>query len=389
MSRNVKLIYVHTIFTNMLFVLPVIVPYYRSIGLTFQDFLLGEALFSATVLLAEVPSGWLSDMWKRRTTLILGAVFGIAGYCCLMVADGLFMANMGQVIVGIAIALNSGTNTALLYDTLLEEGRVEEYRKLDGQRHAYGIYGVAGSALVGGFLFAMHEKLPLLIDIFTLVLAMIVIACVREPARNRKSTEKHMLHDMAVTMRYALHGHPEIAGIIILSAIVLCTTKLMLWASQPYYEGLKLPVEWFGFIMAGSYVVAGLAGQWSHKLDRISSNRGALILMAFMVAIPCLILALGVPVWAAVALFLCGTLVYSMGTPRINNAINRLVGPERRATVLSTGNLIVHILFIPTSLVVGYFSNHGGIHLALLWMAGQVLVLGLLGLWLWRKRSRA
>ena len=79
MNRNIRLIYTHSIFTQMLFLLPVVVPYYHSIGLSFRDFLLGEAFFSAVVLLAEVPSGWVSDVWKRRTTLMCGALFGMIG----------------------------------------------------------------------------------------------------------------------------------------------------------------------------------------------------------------------------------------------------------------------------------------------------------------------
>ena len=62
LMRNIRLIYTHGILTSMLFLLPVVVPYYNSIGLSFRDFLIGEAVFSAVVLLAEVPSGWISDM---------------------------------------------------------------------------------------------------------------------------------------------------------------------------------------------------------------------------------------------------------------------------------------------------------------------------------------
>jgi hypothetical protein len=74
--------------------------------------------------------------------------------------------------------------------------------------------------------------------------------------------------------------------------------------------------------------------------------------------------------------------------PRINTAINSRVGPERRATILSTASLMVHLLFIPSSLIVGAVSDHGGIGAGLAWMAGQLLVLGAVGLWLWGRNGR-
>jgi hypothetical protein len=58
-NRSIRLICAHGVLTHMLFLLPVVMPYYASIGLTFRDFLIGEAVFSAVVLLCEVPSGWI------------------------------------------------------------------------------------------------------------------------------------------------------------------------------------------------------------------------------------------------------------------------------------------------------------------------------------------
>jgi len=387
MSRNVTLINIHTMCNSVLFLLPVIVPYYKEIGLTFQQFLIGEAVFSVVVLLAEVPSGWISDVWKRRTTLMLGAVIGIIGYSTILYAENFWQAVLAQTIIGVAVALNSGTNTALLYDTLLEEGRIEEYRRLDGKRHALGVYGVAFSALAGAFFFTLDFRLPAYFDVLAVTGGLIAISMVREPVRQTKSVEKHIFHDIWETMKYALSGHKEIAGIIMLSTVILCASKLMMWTQQPYYELAGVPIVWFGVLMAGSYVIGGLAGQWSHRIEHWGSNRAALAVMAAVLCTACSALAFGLPAWAAVPMFLTGTFAYTMGTPRINNAINSRVGSERRATILSTANLMVHVLFVPTSLIVGAIADHADVYASLLWIAGQIAVLGGIGLWLWGRRS--
>jgi hypothetical protein len=58
MRRNILLLQAHTAFLYMIFVLPVIVPYYRDvIGLRFQQYMIGEALCSLVVILMEVPTG--------------------------------------------------------------------------------------------------------------------------------------------------------------------------------------------------------------------------------------------------------------------------------------------------------------------------------------------
>ncbi len=382
--QNHRKIYLHTAFTHMVFFLPVIIPYYQSIGLSFRDFLIGEAVFSAAVLLAEVPSGWISDVWRRRTTLMLGALFAMAGFATLMFADDLFTACVAQGIIGVAVALNSGTNTAILYDGLLEEGHIHKYRKMDGKRHAFGLYAVAFGCVVGAFAFTIHPKLPLMLDITALLCAMLAIAAVREPARVTKSVEKHLFHDMVQTMAYALHGHKEVAGIILLSAVMLCSTKLMMWAQQPYYAQGGLPVEWFGVVLAASYIFGGLLGQHSHKIEHLGTHKIVIAGMTMVLVTACLVLGLGVGIIMAIPLFLTGTIAYAVGQPRINSAINGMVGSERRATVLSTASLMVHVLFIPSSLTVGYVQDVTDIYGALFFIAGMLVVLGGIALRLWR-----
>jgi MFS family permease len=373
----------------MLFLLPVVMPYYQSIGLTFRDFLIGEAVFSAVVLLCEVPSGWVSDMWKRRSTLVLGGFFGILGYITLMLADSFWQATGAQVLVGVAVALNSGTNTAMLYDLLHQHGREADYRRIDGHRHGLCLYGTALSCIAGALLFTIHPKLPLLCDITALLGAMIAISMADEPKRFQKSADRHIFRDMAETMKYALSGHPEITGIIMVATVVLCTTKLMLWAQQPYYMAAGLPVVWYGAILAGTYIMGGGIGQLSHRIDRLGSNRAFTACMVAILIAACALLSAFTSIWLGIVLFMTGTLSYATMQPRINTAINSRVGPERRATILSTASLMVHLLFIPSSLIVGAVSDHGGIGTGLAWMAGQLLVLGAVGLWLWNRNGYA
>jgi hypothetical protein len=71
--RNIRLLMLHNALHNMLFVLPVLVPYYKDvIGLGFREFLIGEVAFSAIVVLMEIPAGWLADVGQRRRVLVAG-----------------------------------------------------------------------------------------------------------------------------------------------------------------------------------------------------------------------------------------------------------------------------------------------------------------------------
>jgi len=386
--RNIPLILTYSVCTSLVFLLPVIVPYSKHIGLTFQEFLLTEAIFAAVVLFAEVPSGWLSDIWKRRATLVMSTFFAIIGFGFLLNADSFWIFALGQAIIGIAVSLNSGTINALLYDTLLQDGREGEYRKLEGKRHGFTLYAVAFAAIIGAAVYQIDERLPLALEIVALVIAMIAISFVIEPKRQMKSVERHMVYDMIQTMKYALSGHREVAGIIFISMIAFSTTKLMLWSQQPYYMTTGIGVEWFGVIMAGMYLLSGMAGQWGHLLDHKMSHRFMLGFAIIMLAVCCFSLAVLQNPLFGIGFFFLGTMVYGAMRPRMDSAINECVGSERRASVLSTATLMISVMFIPSSIVVGMIDSSSNIFMAQVYMGVQVLIFGAIGFTLWRRSDR-
>lgn len=376
--KNIKLLQAFTIFTNMSFVIPVILPYYRDeMGLDFQDFLIGEACFAAVVVLLEVPTGWISDVWHRKHALALGALFDLLGYLCLMVGDSLFWAILGQSVIGVGVSLISGTNSALLYDTLLDEGRTAEYRKLEGLRGGTGFYSVAAASVAGGFLYALGHHLPLVLSLAALALALAMAMMMQEPARHKKRPEKHPLADMAETARYALHGHADVGIIILFAAMLFCSTKLIMWSQQPYYVAMGLHESLFGVLMACGFLLAGFSSQMGHRLDgRVGSV--AMMAVAWAVAIAVCVVASVHTGWLGVALLMVGgSCLFGIAFPRVTEAVNARVSSERRATVLSTQGLMTSLFFIPVSTMAGWLSDAHGVSGALLGITGWLCLAGL------------
>ena len=381
-QRNLRLIDAYTISMNMLFVLPVLLPYYRDqIGIGFREFLIGESAFAATIVLLDVPTGWISDMWQRKHVQALGILFDLFGFACLLIAKSFFMAMLAQVLIGVGLSLCSGTNTALIYDSLLSVGREEEYRKREGRRLALGFYTAAVSGIVGSLLYSLHHQLPLVIELITLLIALIASCMLDEPERHKRRPEHHPVADVIATIKYALHGHVEVALIILFSSALFCSTKLIMWSQQPYYMALKIPESWYGMLMAVGFMLGGASSHMAHLLDgRISSHRALAFFWALAMVV-CLGASLS-PGWHGVALLMIGgTCIYGASAPRVNEVINRHVDSSRRATVLSTQSLMVSLLFIPVSTAIGHVSKLWGIQASLLgiavWLSFAGLCLGL------------
>ena len=68
--------------------MPIVVPFYESNGLMMKDIMILQAVYSIAIVILEVPSGYLADVWGRKKTLLLGAIMGVIGFATYGVSHG-------------------------------------------------------------------------------------------------------------------------------------------------------------------------------------------------------------------------------------------------------------------------------------------------------------
>jgi hypothetical protein len=261
------------------------------------------------------------------------------------------------------------------------------YQRLEGKRHGTGLYAVAIGAVCGGILYHYDMRLPLIFDILTLTLAVIAVLLMQEPERIKEKVIKNPFYDMAVTLRYALYGHKEIAGIILVSTVLFCTTKMVMWAQQPFMQYVDIPVLYFGYIMAAGFLFGGLLGHFGHRFRLNLSNRIMLLSLAgFTVSMLGLAIIFHVPISIICLLMVTG--VWGYGFPFVQNAINKYADPARRATILSTLGFLISLMFIPTGLILGWIEENFSILEGLAYIAVQLIILSAIGFYLWHKGVR-
>ena len=74
LHRNVPAIYGLAFFHSFMVIVPVIVPFFMSKGLSLADIFYLQAIYAATIVLLEAPSGYFADLFGRRTALLIGSV---------------------------------------------------------------------------------------------------------------------------------------------------------------------------------------------------------------------------------------------------------------------------------------------------------------------------
>ena len=143
---NVRRFIFFRIFFNARFYYPIFTVFFLDFGLTLTQFALLNAVWAATIVLLEVPSGAMADIVGRRNLLVL------AGWCMVVEMALLCFAPRGnpdllftlfilnRILSGTAEAAASGADEAIAYDSLKKEGREEQWGGCSGSADALAVH---------------------------------------------------------------------------------------------------------------------------------------------------------------------------------------------------------------------------------------------------------
>lgn len=157
--RNVRRFIAFRICFNARFYYPVFAVLFLDFGLSLEQFALLNAIWAATIVLLEVPSGALADLMGRRNLLVAAGVLMVVEMLLLCLAPReagplmftVFLAN--RVLSGAAEAAASGADEALAYDTLKRLGRAEDWGRVLERQIRYQSIGYVAAMSLGAAVY--------------------------------------------------------------------------------------------------------------------------------------------------------------------------------------------------------------------------------------------
>ncbi len=363
-KRNLTALYLVKIAKWMNLVMPVIVLFYKSNGLTMKDIFLLQSVYSLTLMTLEIPTGYFADRAGRKTSILIGAILGFAGYLAYSFSFGFWQFVIAEVILGVSQSLVSGADSAMLYDTLAASKQKDRYTQLEGRVTSIGNFGEAFAGIIGGLLAVSSLRTPFYVQTCVALIAVPAAIMLAEPP-GKSIKIKPRLGEIRSIIFSVLHGNVKLKWNTFFSAITGAATLTMAWFAQPFFGQIKIPVPMYGVLWAVLNLGVGIAAVYAWRFEK--KFGASLTVIVFTLAIfSSYILLPFMPGYTGLAILLVFYLARGLATPTLRNYINIITTSEVRATVLSVRNFLIRLIFAITGPLWGWMTDRYSLRTAII-----------------------
>jgi MFS family permease len=372
LKANIAKLYIIKISHWLLLVMPVILIFYNANHLSVTHLFLLQAVYSISIVALEVPSGYLADVWGRKNTLIVGAVLGFAGYLVYSVSSHFWGFFIAEVMLGIGQSFISGTDTALLYDTLIVLKSEDQYIKVEGRMTSAGNFAEAIAGISGGLLAVVSPRLPFICQACVALIAIPAAILLVEPQLQKNRKKPHP-KEIMLMLKNVLIGNKILQNNIFLSSVIGASTLTMAWFVQPFFKAYSVPVPLYGVLWTVLNASVGVAALMAYKFERKLGEVKTVIWIVVITTVGYLGAASFYSFWAIGFIFIF-YLVRGIATPVLKDYINKMIPSETRASVLSLRNLVIRGIFSSFGPLWGWTTDKISLQTALL-LAGMTYFL--------------
>ncbi len=380
LKRNIGLDYISTFITNLNMQSSIWVLYLAYCGLNLAEIGLLEGIYHATSILCEIPSGAVADLLGRKRSMVLSRVC-IAVSCMLMLFSGSFgLFALSFIVQALGNNLNSGSEVALVYDSMKYIGQEERYVRVYGRLNV--ILEVSqGIATVTGGILADYSYLWCYGACVTIaVLSLIPVIFLTEAPCGRQEIRQAAIGELAAshfrTSFRILKSDARILRIILFYSVVFASQTLLFFYSQQYYyeHGYnKVRISLILLVMSGaSCLGAVMSERLYHRYKKKIVSVGTIVIAAAFLCYSLENMAVSILAFSAAGFF--NSALY----PVQSDSLNQLIPSEQRATLISVNSMFFSVAMIVMFPLAGMAADHLGLTRVFVFIGAAVMVFAVL-----------
>jgi MFS family permease len=327
----------------------------KTIGISVLTVSVLAISYIAISALLNIPTGVLADKYGRKYALCFA---GLALFLCSLtggLAHSVWQYFISVMLWGVFYTTQNGANSAILYDTLKEEGAEQSYARYWGVSNALFWAAIFVSSVLGAWVGShLGLRTAYFITLIPNLLNIIVILSLHEPHRF-----KH--EDSATSLSMAKQGFKflvssgnimQLAGTFLLISLFAWTTNEF---GQLYFIELGFGVFIVGLLNAFSGLFQSFGNFIGHKFSHVS----IWLMTTLSISVFLLIFALpGSLRYISIGLFLAFVMLRQVFAISNDASLQHALPSNIRATTMSSIGALNDVILIFSYLCFGLVSRH-------------------------------
>ena len=334
--------------------------FWEERGMTIQMVVYTEIIYALTIVLLEIPTGIMADKWGRKRMLVLSALLACSEFLILLYATEFWHFALVVFMAGVSRSASSGSENALLYDSLLLQGKASSFEKQLGRLNACDLASAILAALCGSLIASKYGlELNYWISLGSALIALALSFLLIEPAA---ASEDNSVKEaipfktyIALSVRF-FRTNPSVS-LVMLSAMVTGAAMGYIeefW--QLYVSRLGIPVVYFGVLSAAIMLLQLPGNLMAHMLLRWFSYRALIFMIMGVFAVGFTYVAISKDFIGLTAmLIIC--LFSGVMEPIASGYLHHRTHSSMRATIDSFQSLGENLVHTIAGLGFGYFAS--------------------------------
>ncbi len=335
--------------------IPVLSLFILSHGCNLQSLAIVIGINSATVILAEVPSGIYADMRGRKYAFFLSCAFVAVSFILIYLFQNVLLLIVGIVFFGLGRAFLSGSLDSLIIEDCIRRNGDAELTAATSTNLVYQCAGIAAGSLIGGFLPNINGYfLHVIVRLIVLLAVAILSAVFLKETPISKGMQKTLMAQTNMMITELINKKQ-------LRIIMFCIfgSSITLFALETYWQpqfttyiSLKqhyllgvLCACGYGGTMLGSFLTGHI--KMSEQVRRWRFYLLFVVLLGFAL---CMIAIQNTAIGFMLGYVLAQTILGIANVPE-QTLLNSLTANEARASMLSVASLFSQMAGVLSSII--------------------------------------
>ncbi|MCU0667579.1 MAG: MFS transporter, partial [Patescibacteria group bacterium] len=344
---QIQKLYLSNFLTGLVFWYGIEKLFMASIGIDAVGVATATAVMLGFNLIFDIPSGIIADKWSRKGMLFVSAVALGVSSVILGISNGIEMYILGYIIYGIYVVASSGTYQAIIYDSLHEEDKADQYSKVVGRAYALFLAGAGLANVASGFIANQFSySATFYITVTSCLLNALLIISLREPKYHKAENKERVIRQLGKTVKLLVNKKLLLSLAIVMSSLAVVELfkddfgqlYMLRYITEPRLMGLL----WAAFAFAWA-----LGSLIAHRL------RAKIDSLIVLTVLPLIFMSF-IDNWFSLILFMVQAVATAALFIQIETRVQENTPSSVRASVLSVLSALGRAIAIPSSFIIGW-----------------------------------